>query len=55
MRTGFKIDDAILYHEFVALMDMKLEPVEPEMQSAPKFDFTDFSYYKHLYQEIAEK
>jgi hypothetical protein len=36
-------------------MDMKLEPVEPEMQSAPKFDFTDFSYYEHLYQEIAEK
>ena len=45
----------ILYHEFVALMDMKLEPVEPEMQSTPKFDFTDFSYYEHLYQEIAEK
>ena len=31
----FAIDDAILYHEFVALMDMKLEPVEPKILSQP--------------------
>ena len=47
----FAIDDAILYHEFVALMDMKLEPVEPKLQSKPVFAFADFSYYDRLFLE----
>lgn len=49
-RQVFAIDDAILYHEFVALMDMKLEPVEPELKSQPVFAFSDFGYYDRLFQ-----
>lgn len=50
----FEIDDAILYHEFVALMDMKLEPVEPELKSKPVFSFSDFAYYDQLFQDSFE-
>lgn len=47
----FAIDDAVLYHEFVALMDMKLEPVEPALKSSPVFTFSDFGYYDRLFQD----
>lgn len=47
----FAIDDAILYHEFVALMDMKLEPEEPKLLSKPVFAFADFAYYDRLFQD----
>ncbi len=47
----FEIDDAILYHEFVALMDMKLEPVEPELKSKPVFGFSDFGHYDQLFRD----
>ena len=49
----FAIDDAILYHEFVALMDMKLEPVEPPIYAAPRFAYVDFSHYDRLFREHA--
>lgn len=39
----FDIDDAILHHEFVALMDTKLSDIEPKIQSAPIFDFMGFT------------
>lgn len=38
----FEIDDAILYHEFVALMDTQLSDVVPALTSAPEFAFTGF-------------
>lgn len=50
----FAIDDAILYHEFVALMDMKLESVEPKILSQPVYEFIDFTYYERLFQDCFE-
>lgn len=41
-RQVFDIDDAILYHEFVALMDTRLSEEEPVLKSAPVFEFTGF-------------
>ena len=38
----FEIDDAILYHEFVALMDARLSDEEPTLSSMPEFAFTGF-------------
>ena len=38
----FSIDDAMLYHEFVALMDTKLFAEEPEMKASPTFVFDGF-------------
>ena len=38
----FEIDDAILYHEFVALMDARLSGEEPILSSMPEFAFTGF-------------
>ncbi|MBR4291619.1 MAG: DUF429 domain-containing protein, partial [Oscillospiraceae bacterium] len=38
----FEIDDAILYHEFVALMDARLSDEEPTLSSMPGFAFTGF-------------
>lgn len=46
----FAIDDAILYHEFVALMDMRLEEEEPKLLSQPVFGFADFEYYDRKFQ-----
>lgn len=45
----FDIDDAILYHEFVALMDTKLAERVPEICSTPVFDFIGFSQCEELY------
>ena len=39
----FDIDDAMLYHEFVALMDTRLSETEPMLVSAPEFGFTGFT------------
>lgn len=52
----FQIDDAMLYHEFVALMNTKLSSTEPELQTNPTFEFTGFThtesdflrYFHHL-------
>ena len=38
----FEIDDAILFHEFVALMDARLSDEEPILSSTPEFAFTGF-------------
>lgn len=42
-RQVFEIDDAILYHEFIALMDnTRLSEEEPLLKSKPTFEFTGF-------------
>ena len=38
----FRIDDAMLYHEFVALMNTHLSSEEPGLQSKPEFSFMGF-------------
>lgn len=38
----FEIDDAILYHEFVVLMDTRLAADEPMLKSKPEFGFPGF-------------
>lgn len=38
----FEIDDAILYHEFVALMDTQLSDTVPVLSSVPEFAFIGF-------------
>lgn len=43
------IDDAMLYHEFLALMDTRLAAVEPVLQAKPEFDFVGFSYWETRY------
>ncbi len=47
----FDIDDAMLYHEFVALMDTKLNDTEPLLVSKPQFDFTGFSLFEKEFLE----
>lgn len=42
-RQVFAIDDDILLHEFVAMMDTHLAPEEPALASRPVFRFVDFS------------
>ena len=39
----FEIDDAILYYEFIELMNERLTPKEPMLNSEPVFDFVEFS------------
>lgn len=52
----FEIDDAILYHEFVALMDTRLADTVPVIQSAPQFAFAGFDAteqeFVRLFQEL---
>lgn len=43
-RQVFEIDDAILAHEFLTLMDTKLVEQTPQLCSVPEFDFTGFEY-----------
>ena len=43
------IDDAMLYHEFLALMDTRLAAAEPVLQAKPEFDFVGFSYWETRY------
>ena len=38
----FDIDDTMLAHEFLELMDTQLAPDVPEIFSEPQFTFTDF-------------
>lgn len=42
-RQVFAIDDDILYHEFVAMMDTRLGEQTPCLRSEPVFAFVDFS------------
>ena len=39
----FEIDDAVLYHEFLNLMDEKTSDAEPEVVADLEYDFCDFS------------
>lgn len=39
----FEIDDAVLYHEFLNLMDEKTSDAEPEIVADLEYDFCDFS------------
>ena len=41
-RQVFEIDDHILAHEFIALMDYKLVEETPRLQSQPEFAFQGF-------------
>ena len=55
----FKIDDAILYHEFVALMDARLSDEEPTLGSMPEFAFTGFEQceeeFLRLFRRLTHK
>lgn len=56
----FEIDDAVLYHEFVALMDgTRLSDTEPVLHSRPEFSFMGFSQCSeellHLFRELTER
>lgn len=42
-RIVFQIDDAILAHEFLALMDTQLGNTVPKLTSVPKFEFIGFA------------
>lgn len=39
----FAIDDAVLYHEFLTLMDTRLGEQEPELAAKPEFAFRGFA------------
>lgn len=47
----FDIDDGILYHEFLALMDTRLGGPEPELCSEPVFAFLGFDRCEGLFLE----
>lgn len=49
-RQVFEIDDAILHHEFLTLMDgTVIYPVEPKLLSKPVFDFKGFEQTREEY------
>ena len=48
----FEIDDAILYHEFVALMDARLSDEEPALGSMPVFEFTGFEQCEEEFLQL---
>ena len=43
------IDDAMLYHEFLALMGTRLADTQPVLHANPEFDFVGFSYWETRY------
>ena len=45
----FSIDDAILYYEFVALMDTKLTEEVPPLYSTPEVQFMGFESCEQRY------
>lgn len=50
----FEIDDAILFYEFVELMNEKLTEETPVLKSCPSFDFVEFSKVEREFLEIFE-
>lgn len=46
------IDDAMLYHEFLALMGTKLTDTQPILHAKPEFDFVGFSYWETRYLQL---
>lgn len=51
----FEIDDAMLWHEFVALMDTELYPNGPQLLSQPEFAFTGFADTRAEFLKLFEK
>ena len=47
----FEIDDAILYYEFLALMNEQLYDSEPKLCSQPIFSFVDFKEIENSFME----
>lgn len=58
-RQVFGIDDALLHHEFVALMDTRLGDEAPELKAVPQFRFPGFAEtereFLELFRELSEK
>lgn len=54
----FDIDDAVLAHEFLALMDTSLVDPTPQLRSTPEFGFTGFDIceaeFISLFLQLAE-
>jgi len=56
----FDIDDAVLYHEFIALMDTRLADEAPVLKSVPTYDFSGFAvteaeFLENFHRLIAEQ
>lgn len=51
-RQVFDIDDAMLYHEFVALMDTRLTETEPGLKTVPEFAFLGFAETRQAYLQL---
>ena len=45
----FEIDDTILYHEFLCMMQMRISDNEPTLFSCPDFAFTDFKQVENTF------
>lgn len=58
-RIVFQIDDAILAHEFLALMDTQLGDTVPKLTSIPQFEFVGFAdcerEFLRLFQRLTGK
>lgn len=50
----FAVDDALLWHEFVALMDTELYPNGPALLSQPDFAFTGFTQTREAFLDLFE-
>lgn len=48
----FAVDDAVLYHEFLALMDTCLEDVKAELLTKPVFEFMGFAQCEQRYLDL---
>lgn len=51
----FEIDDMMLYHEFLSLMDTRLWDSEPRIYSAPRFAFMEFADCRELFLHFFSK
>lgn len=51
----FEIDDVMLYHEFLSLMDTRLWDSEPRIYSSPQFTFMEFADCRELYLHFFSK
>ena len=48
----FEVDDALLFHEFVALMDTHLTEYAPELKSNSEFVFSGFEHTKQAFLRL---
>lgn len=55
----FEIDDAVLYHEFMGLMDTRLGEKEPALKAKPEFAFPGFAQteeeFLRIFRELTRK